>query len=109
MTVITSGLMTDPFPLDEDDDEISPLINISTGVRKPFALAERLVRSFEIGTAQMAMFVEQRLNTNKPKFWDSLPKDQDINFVSMVKKKTVKLVDEKVLNINAEVKYLADS
>ena len=43
-----------------------------------FALAERLARSFEIGTAQMTMFVEQRLNTNNTKFWDSLPKDQEI-------------------------------
>ena len=32
LTVITSGLMTDPFSLDEDDDEISPLINIATGL-----------------------------------------------------------------------------
>ena len=43
-----------------------------------FALAERLARSFEIVTAQMAMFVEQRLNTNNTTFWDSLPKDQEI-------------------------------
>ena len=52
LTVITSGLMTDPFSLDEDDDEISPLINIATGVRMPFILTECLVSSFEIITAQ---------------------------------------------------------
>ena len=30
LTLITSGLMTDRFSLDENDDEISPLINGAT-------------------------------------------------------------------------------
>ena len=72
--------MTDPFSLDEDDDDISQLINISTGVSVSFALAERLVTSSEVGPAQMTMFVKQRLNTNNTHFWDSLPKHQDICF-----------------------------
>ncbi len=42
MTVITSGLITDPFSADEDNDDVSPLINIATGVKMPFALAELL-------------------------------------------------------------------
>ena len=102
LTVITSGLMTDPFSVNEDEDDISPLINIATGVRMPFAHAERLVSSFENGTAQMNMFVEQRLNTNNTNFWDSLPNLKIKTFASLVKKKTVKLVDEKVLTINAD-------
>ena len=102
LTVITSGLMTDPFSLDEDDADVSPLINIATGVRMPFALAERLVSSCDIGTDQMTMFVKQRLDTNNTKFWDSLPNLKIKTFASLVKKKTVKLVDEKVLTINAD-------
>ena len=102
LTVITSGLMSDPFSSNENEDDISPLINIATGVRMPFALAERLVSSFENGTAQMTMFVEQRLNTNNTNFWDSLPNLKIKTFASLVKKKTLKLVDEKVLTINAD-------
>ena len=34
LTVITSGLMTDPFSLDEYDDDISPLINNYSHGRK---------------------------------------------------------------------------
>ena len=48
LTVITSGLMTDPFSL----NEILPLINIATSVRMPFALTECLISSAEIGTVQ---------------------------------------------------------
>ena len=102
LTDITSGFMTDPFSLDEDDADVSPLINIATGVRMPFALAERLVSSFDIGTDQMTMFVEQRLDTNNTTFWDSLPNLKIKTFASLVKKKTVKLVDEKVITINAD-------
>ena len=73
LTVITSGLMIDPFSLDEDYDEMLPLINIATCVRMPFALAERLVSPFEIGTAQSDDNVlKQRLNNNNTQFWDSL-------------------------------------
>ena len=69
LTVITSRLMTDPFSADEDEDDISPLINIATFVRMSVALAERLVNSLVNGTAQMTMFVEeQRLNTNSTNF-----------------------------------------
>ena len=73
LTVITSGLMTYPFSLDEDYDEMLPLINIATCVRMPFALAERLVSPFEIGTDQSDENVlKQRLNNNNTQFWDSL-------------------------------------
>ena len=69
---LSSELMTDPFSLDKDDDDNSPLLNIATGIRIPPDAAARLLNSSEIGTAQMT-FVEQRLNTNEVKFWDSLP------------------------------------
>ena len=46
LTVVTSGLMADPFSLDEEDDANSLLINSHMCVD-----AERLVSSFEIGTA----------------------------------------------------------
>ena len=69
----------------------------------PFALAERLVIPFEIGTAQSDdKVLEQRLNNNNTMFWDSHPNLKIKTFASLVKTKTVKLVDEKVLNINAE-------
>ena len=95
--------MTDPFSADEDEDDISPLINIATFVRMSVALAERLVSSLVNGTAQMTMFVEeQRLNTNSTNCWYSLPNLNIKTFASLVKKKTVKLVDEKVLTTNAD-------
>ncbi len=105
LIVITSGLMTDPLSLDEDDDEISPLIKISTdvGLRMPFALNERLVSTLRLALlSQITKFVEQRLNANNTTFWDSFPNLKIKTFASLVKKKTVKLVYEKVLVINAD-------
>ena len=103
LTVTTSGLMTDPFYLDEDDDEISALIMIATDVRMPFALTERLVSSLRLALlGQITRFVEQRLNTNNTTFLDSLPNLKIKTFASLVKKKTVKLVYEKVVVIIAD-------
>ena len=106
LIVITSGLMTDPLSLDEDDDdEISPLIKIATdvGLRMPFALNERLVSTLRLALlSQITKFVEQRLNANNTTFWGSLPNLKIKTFASLVKKKTVKLVYEKVLVINAD-------
>ena len=71
LTVITSWLMTDPFSLDDDDDEISPLINIATAVRMLFAHTERLVSSMRLALlGQIKKFVEQRLITNNTTFWE---------------------------------------
>ena len=71
LTVITSWLMTDPFSLDDDDDEISPLINIATDVRMLFAHTERLVSSLRLALlGQITQFVEQRLITNNTTFWE---------------------------------------
>ena len=50
----------------------------------------------------MTTFVEQILNTNSTKFWHSLPNLKIKTFASLVKKKIVKLVDEKILNIIAD-------
>ena len=79
LIAITSGLMTDPLSLDEDDDEISPLIKIVTdvGLRMPFVLNERLVSTLRLALlGQITKFVEQRLNANNtPK-----SEDQDICF-----------------------------
>ena len=105
LTIITSGLMTDPFSLDEDDDDIPSLIKIATdvGVRMPFALNNLLVSSLRLALiGQITQFVEQRLNTNNTTFWDSLPNLKIKTFASLVKKKTVKLVYDKVLVINAD-------
>ena len=72
LTVITSGLTTDPFSLDEYDDEISPLIKIATDIIMPFPLTERLVSSLRLALlGQITKFVEQRLITNNTTFWDS--------------------------------------
>ena len=68
----------------------------------PFVLTERLLRSFEIGTAQMRMFVEQIRNTTNTQFCESLSNLKINTVASLVKKKTVKLVDEKVLTSNAD-------
>ena len=102
LTVITSELMTDPFSLDNVDDGISSLINIATGIRMPPDAATRMVNSYQIGTAQMTTFVEQRLNTNEVTFWDSLPNLKIKTFATLSKKKTVKLTDEKVITLSAD-------
>ena len=97
--------MTDPFSLDEVDDDISSLIKIATdvGLRMPFALNELLVRTLRLALiGQITKFVEQTLNTNNTTFWDSLPNLKIKTFASLVKKKTVKLVYDKVLVINAD-------
>ena len=97
--------MTDPLSLDEDDDEISPLMKIATdvGLRMPFALNERLVSTLRLALlGKITKFVEQRLNADNTTFWDSLPNLKIKTFASLVKKKTVKLVYEKVLVINAD-------
>ena len=109
LTVITSGLMTDPFSLDEDDDEISPLIKIATDVRMPFPLTERLVSSLRLALlGQITRFVEQRLITNNATFWDSLPNLKIRTFASLVKKKTMKLVyGIKLSLLMLTVNYLA--
>ena len=111
LTVITSGLMTDPFSLDEVDDDISHLIKITTDVRMPFALTERLVSSLRLALlGQITKFVEQRLITNNTTFWDSLPNLKIKTFASLVKKKTVKLVCGIKLSLSMlTVNYLAES
>jgi hypothetical protein len=73
LRVMTSELMTDPFSLAEDEDGISPLVNIATGVVMPPDSASRLLKSYDTGTAQMMEFVEQRLNTSEVKFFDAMP------------------------------------
>ena len=58
---------------------------------------------FEIGIARSDDNVlEQRQNNNNTKFWDSLPNLEIKIFASQVKKKTAKLVYEKVLVSNAD-------
>ena len=95
LTVITSGLMTDPFSVDEDDD----------------AHTERLVSSLRLALlGQITKFVEQRLITNNTTFWDSLPNLEIKTFASLVKKKMVKLVyGIKLSLLVLTVNYLADS
>ena len=50
----------------------------------------------------MKTFVEQRLNTNEVKFWDFLPNLKIKTFAILVKKKTVKTADEKVITLNTD-------
>ena len=45
----------------------------------------------------MTTFVDQRINTNEVKFWDSLPNLKIKTCATLVKKKTVKMADEKVI------------
>ena len=103
LTVITSGLMTDPFSLNKDDDEISPLVNIATCVRIRLFLPNVWSAPSRLALlGQITKFVEQRLNNNNTTFWDSLQNLKIKTFASLVKKKTMKLVYEKVLVINAD-------
>ena len=101
LTLITSGLMTDPFSMKEEGDDISPMINIATGVRMPVVLTERLVSYFEIGTAQS----DDKMCGTETEYQQhnvlGFLRNVKINtFASLVKKKTLKLVYEKVHVIN---------
>ena len=83
LTVITSGLMTDPFSLDEEDDEISPLINIAKGARMPVGFTQHLVSSFEIGTTKSHDNVcgaETEYQQHKVLGFPHKSQDQDICF-----------------------------
>lgn len=102
LKVITSGMMTDPFSLDEEEDGALPLVNIATGVVMPSDTASHLLNSYNTGTTQMMEFVEQRLNTNKVKFFDAIPNLKIKTFASLAKKKMVKTADEKVLTVGAD-------
>ncbi|KAI0224518.1 hypothetical protein LSAT2_024474 [Lamellibrachia satsuma] len=75
--------------LDEDDDGISPGVNIATGIRIPPDAAESLLNSSEICTAQMTTFLKHLGFPAQPKIK---------TFSTIVKKKTVKRVDETVIN-----------
>ena len=102
LRVITSGMMTDPFSLDEEEGGVLPLVNIATGVVMLPAAALHLLNSYDTSTTQMMEFVEQRLNTNKVKFFDAIPNLKIKTFASLAKKKTVKTADEKVLTVGAD-------
>lgn len=100
--IITSGMMTDPFSLDEDEHCVSPLVNIATGVVMPPDTAACLLNSYDAGTTQMMDFVEQRLNTNNVNFFNAIPNLKIKTFASLAKKKTVKTADKKVLTFGAD-------
>lgn len=61
-----------------------------------------LLKSYELGTAQMEKFVEQRLNTNEVKFWDALPNLKIKTYATMIQKKKVKTTDEKLVTVSAD-------
>lgn len=79
LRVITSGIMTDHFSLNEVEYGVSPLINIATGVVMPSDSASHLLNSYDTGTTQMMEFVKQRLNTNKVIFLLCYTKSEDQN------------------------------
>ena len=68
--------MTDPFSLDEmenEDDDALPLINIVTGVVMPTAHVQRILQCYELGKTQVEEFVEERVNSSETLFWDAIP------------------------------------
>ena len=88
MTCFSSGLMINPFNL----EEIQSLVNFATGVVLPANVAEGLLASRKKGQEQMTAFLEQRLNTNmKVK-----------TFSTMTKKVKVKAADEKIVMVSAD-------
>jgi len=91
LSTITSGLMTNPFSCDEEenDDETLPLINIAVGVVMPPDHAKCLLQSYKLGEAQMKMFVEQRLKTCKVVFWIWTPNLKSHTFDTLAKTKVI--------------------
>ena len=85
---ITSGLITDPFSLDEmenEDDDALPLINIVTGVVMTPAHVQCILQCYELGKTQMKEFVEERLNSSEALFWDAIPSLKIKTFESLSK------------------------
>ena len=105
LSTITSGLMTDPFSLDEVDNDSNdplPLINIATGVVMPQDVTRRLLSCYELGRAQMTTFVEERLNTNEVLFWNALPNLKIKTFTTLAKKTKIKTSDDKTITVAAD-------
>lgn len=104
LSTVTSGLMTNPFCLDDEDDGDSriPLTNIATGVVMPKDGEQHLLQSYELGKTQMNTFVEQRLNTSEVPFWNPIPKLGIKTFSTLAKKKAVKTTDDKMITVSAD-------
>ena len=67
-------MISDPFTLgDVEDGNIAPLTNIATGVVMPHDDAIRLLQAFKLGATQMSTFLEERINSNRLKLWDTIP------------------------------------
>lgn len=95
LATFESKLITNPFILVDNDEIISPIVNISTGIVLPPDPANRLLTCHDIGLTQMKQFVEKRLNTNEAHFFDPIPKNKIQTFSSMTKKRTMKSIDDK--------------
>ena len=68
------SVMCNPFHGVGDDEERISLLNVSTGVVMPPAIAPRLLDAENIGRQETKAFINQRLNTCKVGFWDLLSK-----------------------------------
>ena len=104
LTIITLGLMTDPFSLDEEDDDISPLIKIATDIRMPFALTERLVSSLRLallGQITKVCGTETDYQQHNVLGFPPKSEDQDICFTGQEENGETGLWD-KVVVINAD-------
>ena len=93
LTTIKSGLMTDPFSFDgeENDDGTLPLISI---------LRECCILHLsELGEAQVKKFGEQRLKTRKAVSWNATPNLKIHTFDALTRTKVIKTADNKTITV----------
>ncbi|MCG8044917.1 MAG: hypothetical protein N0E48_04465, partial [Candidatus Thiodiazotropha endolucinida] len=102
MDMFSSGMLSNPFVKQGEDNEVMPLVNFASGTVMPRAAAEKLIQANELGAAQMNEFIAKRLKSNTVSFWDALPNLKIPLFTKLTETKKVKVADEKTATIAAD-------
>ncbi|MCG7875527.1 MAG: hypothetical protein N0C90_04285, partial [Candidatus Thiodiazotropha endolucinida] len=102
MDMFSSGMLSNPFVKQGEDNEVMPLVNFASGTVMPRAAAEKLIQANELGAAQMNEFIAKRLKSNAVSFWDALPNLKIPLFTKLTETKKVKVADEKTATIAAD-------
>ncbi len=102
LSVFKSELMTNPFAVPDDGAECLPLVNIATGVVFPKQMTQSFLNGKDAGREQMELFIDERLNTGKKNFWDTLPRLKLKTFASLSHSQAVKSKDDKLKALHGD-------
>ncbi|KAI8484570.1 hypothetical protein Bbelb_376770 [Branchiostoma belcheri] len=95
------GGMTNPFHIEDGQDDIHPLMNFATGIVMPEESAVRMINVYDIGLQQCSRFVRERLDSNERGFWEPLPHLNIKPFQPLSQNRQVG-TNEKVVTISAD-------